>query len=150
MMFVTASITTVAAQTNSSPRPISRNAGSMWTSGDVLGQNYMTKVSLSDVTNAPVWATNQDNPPLSMRQAERLATKALAKTLGNVTGWERADQIFVLWEYPGSLGQGYWIYEFQFRGPTYQNSNGSTSQSSLTFFVMMSGKVVGPEPWKPK
>ena len=147
MAFVVASLAVFAAQPSSSPQPISPNAGTMWASGDVMGRSYETTLLLSDVTNAPVWAANQDNPPLSVRKAERLATKSLAGTLGSLNGWKRANDI-TLCEY--LEGQGYWIYQFQFDGPTYQLPNGSTSRSLLTVFVMMNGKVVGPQPWKRK
>ena len=107
-------------------------AGTMMLMGQNLGHQYWCTVPSTDVTNAPTWATERDNPPVSVREAVRLATKGLAETLGDVKDWHRQD--IVLQEWPV---KGYWVYEITFGGP----SPGSV----MTVVVLMNGHVICPK-----
>ena len=111
--------------------------------GNVLGQPYKTDVRSSDITNAPAWSFQTENPPVSVREATQLAAKSLTETLGSLKNWNRQD--ITLMEWP----EGYWIYRIDFQGPLYSlqtNLPSMKSESSLTVFVLMNGKVICPKP----
>jgi hypothetical protein len=120
-----------------------QDAGVMMSGGDINGKNYMTIIHFSDITNAPIWATNEDNPPLAVRRAEQLAVKALGDSVGSKSEWT-----------PDSItlkhgGKGHWVYQIQlFGAPT--NMPPDEWKSGVTVFVTMSGKVFLPKPWPRK
>lgn len=146
--------TALAGVEISKPKAGRSKAGEMRISGDVKGHNYETIVHISDVTNAPIWSPERDNPPLAVRDAERLARKGLARTVWDLKGWTR-DEITLL-EYPIPFrdpalpSAGYWIYSFHFFGPGYpapkEDKYAATYGSQLTVIVLMNGKAVCPEP----
>jgi hypothetical protein len=118
--------------------------GAMMFSGDVLGHQYFCVVRSEDITNAPAWSAGRDNPPVSVREAARLATKSLAETLGDLKGWSRSE--ITLHEWPAV---GYWIYQIKFEGPSYTMPNTRlNSESVMTVVVLMNGQVICPKPNK--
>jgi hypothetical protein len=122
-----------------------QGSGTMMSSGNIKGQSYETIIHISDITNSPIWLTNQDNPPLAARRAERLAAKALADSVGGISGWSPGNITLM------DFGNGHWLYQIPFSGPTYQSPDKSTTwESDVTVFVTMSGKAFGPEPWPGK
>lgn len=122
-----------------------QNPGVMTSSGNINGQSYETIIHISDITNAPVWLTNQDDPPLAVRSAVRLAQKTLAASLGDISEW-RSGNITLM-----DFSHGHWLYQVPFSGPTYLSPDKSaTEESDVTVFVTMSGKVFGPELWPKK
>jgi hypothetical protein len=116
--------------------------------GDVSGEAYQTVLRSSDFPDAPTWSFHSENPPVSVKEAVKLATEALTNVLGNHDGWSLQD--ITLMKSPGD----YWIYKVDFLGPIYKPHSPSTfgfgkqaqSKSSLVVFVLMDGHVVFPKP----
>jgi hypothetical protein len=79
--------------------PSINGAWSMSAYGDVMGQKYTTDIRSSDLINTPAWSLKDENPPVSVREAARLAKKSLTENLGNLKGWSRSD--ITLKEWPG-------------------------------------------------
>lgn len=114
----------------------------MMFSGDVMGHQCESVVRWADVTNAPIWSASRGNPPVSVRDAARLAAKSMAESLGDLKGWSQGD--ITLHEWPG---KGYWTYQIKFDGPAYTIPNSTLkSQSQATVVVLMNGQVFCPKP----
>jgi hypothetical protein len=113
----------------------------MMVSGNVQGRQYQTSVRISDFTNVPVWTRQEANPPISVREALRLATKGLSKTVGDLKGWHRGNISLI------EMSKERWVYQVEYRGPSYQNPKYNfTSDSSVIVFVLMNGRVICPKP----
>jgi hypothetical protein len=122
-----------------------QSAGTMMSGGNIKGQTYETIIHISDITNAPIWLTNQDNPPLAIRRAEHMAANALPDSVGDISGWSSGNITLM------DFGNGHWLYHIPFQGPTYQSPDKLTTwASSVTVFVTMSGEAFGPKPWPKK
>ncbi|MDB6034705.1 MAG: hypothetical protein JWM16_5043 [Verrucomicrobiales bacterium] len=106
-----------------------------------MGEDYSTELLGPAVYQAPQWAPEQENPPISVRAAERAATKALQEIVGDLKDWKRQDITLQQWS-----DSGHWIYRFSFNGPSYPSKRGTgQSTSSVLVFVLMNGQAVGPK-----
>jgi len=110
-------------------------------SGSFMGCEYVTEVLFTTVAKARTWAAAELNPPLSVRAAERAASNALSRVVGDMKGWKRVEINLDEWK------QGYWTYRFSFAGPSIQTTNAMRLKpSSLIVVVLMNGEAIAPMP----
>lgn len=111
-------------------------------SGNVMGRHYSATIGPSDVANTPKWSFETENPPVSVREAVRLARKSLADTVGDLKDWT-TERVSL-----AKLPEGYWVYEIEFDGPSYRAHQDElvSFRSAMGVYVLMNGRAICPQP----
>jgi len=145
LLFFILSWKIVLADDELPPSQLTAPISTGWTmsiSASISGSNYWANIGPSDVTNGPTWSL-KGNPPVSVGDAVRLATKSLADSLGDLEGWHRGN--ITLEE----LSKGYWAYDINFVGDPYKVPGSGSDElnfnSSVTVCVFMDGHAVCPK-----
>lgn len=74
------------------------------------GKKYDLSVTESQIDKAPLWADKDENPPLSVRAAEKLARDYVKRVVPKSNRWE-VRRISLE---PVGKGGGHWIYLVEF------------------------------------
>ena len=84
---------------------------------EYAGKKYEFRISDEDLQKTPVWASGQENPPLSPRRAVDVATRQLASLLPNGKDW----RLYAVTLRPI---ENRWIYLVEFLEPLRGNDTG--------------------------
>ena len=101
------------------------------------GRTYEFHISEQDLQKAPVWAPDQDNPPLSARSAIDIAKKEIAALLPNGKDWR-------LFEVTLRPVDDHWVYLVQFLEPLRTDGGGQQLSTGFQIVVLMNGIAVMP------
>jgi hypothetical protein len=101
------------------------------------GKKYEFHIPDPDLQKTPVWAPNQDNPPLSARRAIDIAKNEIATLLPNGKDWR-------LYEVTLRPVDNHWVYLVQFLEPLRGDGNGRQLSSGFQVVVLMNGVAVMP------
>ena len=101
------------------------------------GKTYEFHISEEDLQKAPVWAPDQDNPPLSARGAIDIAKKEIATLLPNGKDWRLYDVTL-------RPVDDHWVYLVQFLEPLRADGGGQQLSNGFQVVVLMNGVAVMP------
>jgi hypothetical protein len=101
------------------------------------GKKYEFRIPEQDLQKTPVWAPDQDNPPLSARAAIDIAKKEIATLLPNGKEWR-------LYEVTLRPVDGHWVYLVQFLEPLRTDGAAEQLSSGFQVVVLMNGVAVMP------
>lgn len=101
------------------------------------GKKYEFRISQQDLQKTPVWAPDQDNPPLSARSAIDIAKKEIATLLPNGKDWR-------LYEVTLRPVDDHWLYLVQFLEPLRTDGGGQPLSNGFQVVVLMNGVAVLP------
>jgi hypothetical protein len=107
------------------------------TSSSFDGRNYDTVITKSNLEMAPRWSADQDNPPLSVRAAEKKARDCIKRVVPKSEQWVLRRISLE------PVGQDGWIYVVEFTA----HQRGQTFIGGVETFavpVLMNGSI--PEP----
>lgn len=102
------------------------------------GKKYEFRIPDQDLQNAPAWAPNQDNPPLSPRRAIDAAKNEIAMLLPDGQDWRLYEVTL------RPIDTNHWVYLVQFLEPLRGNGNGQQLSSGFQVVVLMNGVAVMP------
>lgn len=102
------------------------------------GKKYEFRIPDQDLEKTPVWAPNQDNPPLSARRAADIAKNELAMLVPNGKDWRLYEVTL------RPITNNHWVYLVQFLEPLRGDGNGQQLSNGFQIVVLMNGTAVMP------
>ncbi len=103
------------------------------------GKRFEFSIRLAELRRAPKWSEEDENPPLSIRRAEKIAKGKLKALLVDPENWTRDDIVLK----QSGLGDR-WFYVVEFTKPV----EGDNELQRMRVVVLMDGTV--PEPIQSK
>ena len=111
-------------------------------------KQYVSTVTWEQISAAPAWKQDEENPPVSARKAIRLATKVKDSLVKDDEhfGWRMRSVELHEW------GGDYWYWVATYEAILQGGRASSGQPSQIRLIVLMDGTAVKPavNPWPPK
>ena len=131
VVFTALALTAIAA--------IAGEVGGMTAGGKADGKQFTFSVTAADVKNAPAWSLDSPNPPLSPRQAQRIAQAQLEKFVRDPKQWHVRE--VCLMDFGDHV---HWVYTVRFERE-YPPDLAVYGADYFDIPVLMSGGVFTPK-----